>query len=226
LDGISGIHFHVFWDKALPELKEAVLAVEERFGEYFSRFDWVNFGGGQTITNEDYNVDGLIALVNAFQKKHDVTVHMEPGAAIVKNAGSLVASVLDIIHRDDVPYEIAVLDISFNAHTPDFLLSPDLDMPVRGAEIIRDAGALKGKKNIYELAGGTCVTGDHLTYVHSFAGPLSPGDKVVIDDGIQYNLVQCTMFNGVQHPSIVLWSGGKAKLIREFGYEDYRARMG
>ena len=56
---------------------------------------------------------------------------MEPGAAIVKNAGVLVANVLDIADRDDVDFKIAILDMSFNAHTPDFLLSPELDMPVR-----------------------------------------------------------------------------------------------
>ena len=53
-----------------------------------------------------------------------------------------------------------------------------------------------------------------------------PGDKVVIEDGIQYNLVQCTMFNGVQHPSIILWKDGTAKTIREFTYQDFKARMG
>jgi hypothetical protein len=47
-----------------------------------------------------------------------------------------------------------------------------------------------------------------------------------MEDGIQYNLVQCTMFNGVQHPSIVLWSEGKASTLRAFTYDDYVARMG
>ena len=53
-----------------------------------------------------------------------MTVHMEPGAAIVKNAGVLAANVLDIVERDDVDFKIAILDMSFNAHMPDFLLSP------------------------------------------------------------------------------------------------------
>ena len=77
------------------------------------------------------------------------------------------------------------------------------------------------------MAGGTCVTGDKLVgQYHVFDKPLKPGDKVVMQDGIQYNLVQCTMFNGVQHPSIMLWKNGRAKMIREFTYKDYRARMG
>jgi carboxynorspermidine decarboxylase len=144
----------------------------------------------------------------------------------VKNAGGLVSSVLDVLYRDDVPYKIAILDMSFNAHTPDFLLSPELDMPVSRAEIVRDEKELKEHENVYQLAGGTCVTGDKLGHFHSFKKPLSPGDKIVMEDGVQYNMVQCTMFNGVQHPSIVLWKDGAGKTIRNFTYEDFRARMG
>ena len=223
---ISGFHFHVFWDKNFEELKEAVAVVENTFGEYFPNVKWVNWGGGQKITDDEYDVEGLITLINEFQQRHTVTVHMEPGACIVKNAGSLVASVLDVVYRDDVSYKIAILDMSFNAHTPDFLLSTDLDMPVLGASIVRDEKLLTGTEHAYQLAGGTCVTGDKLGHFHMFEKPLSPGDKIIMQDGIQYNLVQCTMFNGVQHPSIVLWKDGTAKVLREFNYEDYKSRMG
>lgn len=226
LDGISGFHFHIFWDETFKELKAAIVEVEKKFGPHFKDVQWVNFGGGQKITDDDYDVEGLIALVNEFQKRHDVVVHMEPGAAIVKYAGALVASVLDVVYRDDVDYKIAILDMSFNAHTPDFLLSDELDMPVKDAEIVHDESDLIKHEHAYQLAGGTCVTGDKLGHFHVFKKALKPGDKVIMEDGIQYNMVQCTMFNGVQHPRIVLWKDGEAKVIREFTYQDYRARMG
>ncbi len=226
LDGISGLHFHVFWDKTFAELSEAVALLEKNFSEYFAQMKWVNFGGGQKITDDAYDREGFISLLKTFQEKHGVAVHLEPGAAIVKNAGALVSTVLDVLYRDDVAYKIAILDMSFNAHTPDFLLSPELDMPVSGAEIVRDEKELKENENVYQLAGGTCVTGDKLGHFHSFTKPLSPGDKIVMEDGIQYNMVQCTMFNGIQHPSIVLWKDGAATTIRTFSYEDFRARMG
>ena len=226
LDGINGFHFHIFIDKTFPELKEGLEAVEKNFGQYFGQVEWVNWGGGQKISDDAYDVEGLIRIVNDFKKKYDVEVHMEPGAAIVKYAGELVATVLDVVVRDDVPYKIAILDVSFNAHTPDFLLSNDLPMPVAGARIIYDEKELKGVENAYQLAGGTCVTGDKLRHFHVFDKPLKAGDKIVMEDGIQYNLVQCTMFNGVQHPSIVLWSGTEARTLRTFTYDDYVARMG
>lgn len=226
LDGISGLHFHIFWDKTFDELREALDVVEKNFGTYLSQMKWINFGGGQKITDDDYDIEGLIKLVNDFQKRHDVVVHMEPGAAIVKYAGAIVASVLDIVYRDDVDYKIAILDMSFNAHTPDFLLSADLDMPVKDAVTIRDEKELNKYKNVYQLAGGTCVTGDKLGHFHSFERPLKIGDKVTMEDGIQYNMVQCTMFNGVQHPSIVLWNNDKPAMLRAFTYADFKSRMG
>jgi len=47
LDGVSGLHFHIFFDKMFGDLKEAVEVIEAKFGEYFSRMKWINFGGGQ-----------------------------------------------------------------------------------------------------------------------------------------------------------------------------------
>lgn len=226
LEGISGIHFHIFWDKEFPELKKAVQEVDAKFGRYFRHMRWINFGGGQMITNDEYSVEGLIKLISEFQKKHNLTVHLEPGAAIAKNAGTLVSRVLDVVYRDDVNYKIAILDMSFNAHTPDFLLSRDLDMPVRGATIVRAERQLKKQRNAYQLAGSTCVTGDKLTHFHVFKKPLKNGDYVIMEDGLQYNMVQCTMFNGVQHPSIILWKNDDAKVLRTFLYDDYKQRMG
>ncbi len=226
LEGISGFHFHLFVDKQYGDLQGALKEVEAKFGPYFPGMKWINWGGGQMITNDDYDVEGLIASINEFKKKYSVEVHMEPGAAIVKYVGSLVARVLDVVNRDDVPYKIAILDMSFNAHTPDFLLSSDLDMPVAGARIVRDQSEIKPGDHAYQLAGGTCVTGDKLGHFHVFDQPLKAGDRVVMQDGIQYNLVQCTMFNGVAHPDIVLWKDSAPHLIRKFDFEDYKKRMG
>lgn len=99
-------------------------------------------------------------------------------------------------------------------------------MPVRGADIVRGERNFKKHKNVYQLAGGTCVTGDKLGHFHAFKNPLKPGDKVIMEDGIQYNLVQCTTFNGVAHPSIVLWKDARPELIRNFTYTDFKSRMG
>ncbi len=220
LEGISGLHFHIFFEKDLQDLKNALPQIEKNFAPYFKDLKWINFGGGQRITDDRYDVDGLIALVNDFQNRYGVEVHLEPGAAIAWHTGTLVASVLDVLERPDVPYKVAILDISFEAHLSDFILSPELELRIRGA----------GKENehphAYTFGGGTCLAGDKINTIYTFANPLKVGDKVVFEDAIQYTLVKTTMFNGVQHPSIVLWKGGEPQVLRTFTYEDFKSRMG
>ncbi len=226
LDGISGLHFHIFFEKDVTDLSAALTVVEKKFGAHFRHMKWINFGGGQKITDNTYDLEGLISLIKDFQKRYGVRVHLEPGAAIAWHIGTLVASVLDIVSRDDVPYKIPILDMSFEDHLTDFMVSPDLDLEIRGATIVRDENKFATHPYIYKFGGGTCIAGDRLMYGHAFDAPLKIGDKVVFEHAIQYSMVKCTMFNGVQHPDIVLWKNNKPELIRKFTYEDYRSRMG
>ena len=44
---------------------------------------------------------------------------------------------------------------------------------------------------------------------------------------IHYTMVKTTMFNGVSHPSIAIaHTNGEVEIVRRFGYEDYKNRMG
>lgn len=53
------------------------------------------------------------------------------------------------------------------------------------------------------------------------------GDRIVFEDMIHYTMVKTTMFNGVSHPAIAIARrDGTIDLVREFGYEDYKNRMG
>ncbi|MBI2610572.1 carboxynorspermidine decarboxylase [Candidatus Kaiserbacteria bacterium] len=220
LEGIDGLHFHIFFERDLRDLRSALPRIEKHFGRYFKKMKWVNFGGGQRITDDGYDVEGLIKTINDFKKKYGVEVHLEPGAAIVWHAGTLVASVLDIIERVNVPYKVAILDISFEAHLADFILSPELELRVRGT-------GLKGQyKYAYKFGGSTCLAGDAIDRVYTFRKPLQVGDKIIFEDAIHYTLVKTTMFNGVQHPSIVLWKNKRPKILRTFTYADFKARMG
>ncbi len=225
LEGLSGIHFHIFFEKNEQDLEKALPQIEKKFGKYFGQLKWINFGGGQKITDDNYDVERLITTIKNFKKKYGVQVHLEPGAAVAWQSGTLVASVLDVVEREGVPYKIPILDISFESHLADFVLSPDLELRIRGA------GDEKKYKNVYQFGGCTCLAGDKRSQLYSFPTELKIGDRVVFEDGIQYSLVKITMFNGIQHPDIVFWkknANGKygPKLIRQFGYEDFKKRMG
>jgi hypothetical protein len=52
------------------------------------------------------------------------------------------------------------------------------------------------------------------------------GYKIVFDDMIHYTMVKTTTFNGVRHPSIGIWTKeNDFKLVKKYGYEDYKNRL-
>jgi carboxynorspermidine decarboxylase len=61
---------------------------------------------------------------------------------------------------------------------------------------------------------------------YSFDQPLAIGDQLIFEDMIHYTMVKTSTFNGVPHPSIGIWQEeGTFKLLREFGYEDYKNKL-
>jgi len=49
----------------------------------------------------------------------------------------------------------------------------------------------------------------------------------VIGDMAHYTMVKTTMFNGVSLPTIAIHNSetGESRVVRRFGYEDYRSRL-
>ncbi len=227
LAGISGLHFHLFFEKNAHDLLEALSVIEARFGQFFATMKWVNFGGGQKITDDEYDRLLLIKILRDFQEKYKVQVHLEPGATIAWHVGTLVAQVLDIVYRDDVPYEIPILNISFENHLTDFFVSKDLELEVRGAQRVSELDAIPMNTPLYRFGGSTCIAGDMTHALYKYQSPLSVGDVVIFEHAIQYTLIKVTMFNGVQHPSILfLRDDGSLETLRVFTYEDFKSRMG
>ena len=214
LDEISGIHFHTLCGHNADALERTLRAVEEKFGEFIKDMQWVNFGGGHHITRGDYDVDGLCQLISDFKDRYDVEVFLEPGEAVVLNAGILVASVLDVL-----PNNIAVLDVSATAHMPDVL-----EMPYRPD--ITGAGTSGEYSYEYRLGGPTCLAGDDIG-VYSFPEPLKVGSRLVFEDMACYTMVKNTMFNGVRLPAIALQDADtrEINIVREFDFEQFRNRL-
>ncbi len=215
LEGIDGLHFHTLCEQNSDALEATIKAVEEKFGGFLPQMKWVNFGGGHHITREDYDVEKLIELINSFKAKYNVEVYLEPGEAVALNAGFLVASVMDII---DNGMNIAILDTSAACHMPDVL-----EMPYRPHII--GSGEANEKKYTYRLGGHTCLAGD-IIGDYSFDEPLKIGDRLVFCDMAIYSMVKTNTFNGMKLPSIALCDkDGNTKIIKEFGYEDFKNRL-
>ena len=78
---------------------------------------------------------------------------------------------------------------------------------------------------VYRLGGNSCLSGDYVGD-WTFAAPLKAGDRLTLEDMNHYTTVKTTMFNGIQHPSMVLCDKhGECRYLRQFTYEDYKNRM-
>ncbi len=217
LDGIDGLHFHTLCEQLFAPLARTAAVFEEKFSAFLPRMKWLNFGGGHHITREGYDIDGLVELIRHFQQKYNVQVYLEPGEAVVIGTGLLVGEVLDVVHNQ---IDTAILDVSATCHMPDVL-----EMPYRPE--IFSAGAPGEKAWTCRLGGPSCLAGDVIGD-WSFDRPLQPGDRLAFEDMAHYTLVKTTTFNGIQHPHLCTFEPdtGELKVLRSFGYEDFRSKLG
>jgi carboxynorspermidine decarboxylase len=215
-DGIEGLHFHVLFEADSYALENVLKVVEEKFGKFFTLIKWINMGGGHLITRKGYNTGHLIKILKNFRKRTGLHIILEPGSAFAWETGELVATVEDITENQGI--KTIIPDISFTAHMPDCL-----EMPYK-PKILGAADPVKGKPS-YRIGGNSCLSGDVMGE-WSFEKEPGPGDRIIFLDMIHYTMVKTTTFNGVHHPSIGIWTKeGKFRLIREFGYKDYKNRL-
>ena len=215
LPQLDGLHFHTLCEQNADDLQTTLAAFEEKFGPWLKGLKWINLGGGHHITRPDYDRGLLIELVRGLREKYDVEVYLEPGEAVVLNAGFLVTRVLETMHNG---MDIAILDASAACHMPDVL-----EMPYRPP--LRGAGEPGEKAHTFRLAGPTCLAGDVIGD-YSFDRPLQEGDTLVFEDMALYTMVKTNTFNGMPLPAI-FWRGedGKLRVVRRFGYQDFKERL-
>jgi carboxynorspermidine decarboxylase len=214
---IEGIHFHVLCESDSYSLEKTLQALEANFGKYLQKVKWVNMGGGHLMTKEGYDIEHLIKTLINFREKYNVKVILEPGSTFVWDTGVLVSQVLDIVESRGVI--TAMLDVSFTAHMPD-----TLEMPYR-PQIMGAKDPDASSKQVYRLGGNSCLAGDFMEE-YDFGCELQIGDQIIFVDMIHYTMVKTTMFNGVNHPAIAIWTKhNELKVVREFRYEDYKGRL-
>lgn len=211
---LTGIHCHSNCDSDdSGQLLDTIGRIESVLGDDLRRFQWFNVGGGYEFADE-LKFDRVIAEFQRLSELYDLEMVIEPGASIVRSAGSIVSTVEDILEGDDYP--IAVLDTTVN-HWPEvfeYQFEPDVE------------GHVENGRFTYLLAGCSCLAGD-LFGVYSFDEPLDIGSQVTFLNAGAYSIVKAHMFNGINLPNIyVRKESGELELIKRFTYEDYSSRCG
>ena len=225
-DFVEGFHCHNHCESSAEALQESLRHLEAKFGQWLPKLRWLNLGGGHLMTRKDYNVELLVRIIRDLRMRYpNLRVILEPGSAFAWQTGPLVSSVVDIVENHGT--RTAILDVSFTCHMPDCLEMP-YQPAVRGAVSLQETDypdPATRPPHVYRLGGNSCLSGDYMG-LWQFDHELQLGEQVIFEDMIHYTTVKTTMFNGIQHPSIVLRRlDGSDELLRRFTYDDYRSRM-
>ena len=217
-EGIEGLHFHALCESTSYDLEKVLESVESKFGHLLSKVKWLNMGGGHLMTRAGYDIDHLVSVINGLHNRYpNLEIIMEPGSAFTWRTGDLIACVLDIVEHKGI--KTAIVDVSFACHMPDCL-----EMPYKPT-ITEALDEPDYSKPTYRIGGNSCLSGDFIGD-WSFDEPLQIGDLLTFEDMNHYTTVKTHMFNGIQHPSMVLQKvDGELVLLREFDYSDYKNRM-
>ena len=215
-DEIDIFHAHALCESMADGSVGLIEHIAREFAPYIRKVKAVNFGGGHFINKPGYDVDKLIAALKAFREQFNVEVFLEPGGGIVVDAGYLVSTVIGLHWNER---NLAILDTSASCHMPDVLEVPYTPTIIGTVAPGVDA-------HTYVLGGKTCMTGDVIGE-YSFPEPLEVGSRIVFTDMMQYSFVKNTTFNGTPRPDLaILDEDGSYRVVRSFGYEDYRSQLG
>jgi len=206
---ISGLHIHtVFSQCDYASLLQTLDKLQLQLGEYFTQLQWLNLGGGYLFKAIDDH-QGFIQLIRTLRQKYDLDVYIEPGKAVIGDAVSLVATVIDCFVSDGKT--IAVLDSSIN-HNPEVF------------EYQRQPEVLESNElGVYQvmLVGSTCLAGD-VFGEYTFTQAVKIGDTISFPKVGAYTLVKANRFNGYNYPDIYSVDAGVLNCLKRYDYSDYR----
>jgi diaminopimelate decarboxylase len=187
--------------KALGE----ILEVADALGRDGIRIEYLDLGGGFGIRyrrERPLDTRRLAATLVGMMRSRPYTLILEPGRALVAEAGVLVTRVLYVKRNERKNF--VVVDAGMND-----LLRPAL----YGAyhEIVPLARG-RGKMRA-DVVGPLCETGDFLAR-DRLLPDLRPGDLVAVMTAGAYGFVQASNYNSRPRPAEVLVRGRRATLAR------------
>lgn len=212
-DGLEGVHIHNNCESddlaQLAQSAEALMETLRRVDD----LRWINLGGGYYL-GPGTNPEPMCQVVGRLRSDLGVKVFIEPGTALVQQAGFLVTEALDVFSNDGT--DIVVLDTSIS-HMPEvfeYQYTPAVSRPEA------DEG------NPTRLAGRTCLAGD-IFGDYDFQNPVRIGERMAIMDAGAYSHSRAVPFNGIPIPSVYIFrEDGTFDLVSNYGCDDFASRNG
>lgn len=186
---------------------ERIMQLVERLYDHGIALNHIDIGGGLGITYKDEKPplpgDYAMPIVECLAGR-DLKIIIEPGRAIVGNAGLLLTRVEYLKHHD--AKDFAVVDAAMND-----LMRPSLYgawhdiIPVKRGD---DSVARK-----YDVVGPICETGDFLGRGRKLN--LQEGDLLAVRSAGAYGFTMSSNYNSRPRIAEVMVDGDKHQLIRE-----------
>ena len=186
---------------------DRVLSLVDRLEEKGIKLHHLDLGGGLGICYQNEKPplpEEQMAAVLQRLTGRDFEILIEPGRAIVGNAGILLTEVLFLKHNEDKNF--AVVDAAMND-----LMRPALYGAWQRIErVVETSSAVK---KTYDVVGPICETGDFLGKSRELA--LEQGDGLVIRSAGAYGFTMSSNYNSRPRAAEIMIDGDKAQVVRQ-----------
>lgn len=186
---------------------DRVLALVDRLAEQGIELHHLDLGGGLGIRYQNENPplpeEQMAALLQRLQGR-DFEILIEPGRAIVGNAGILLTKVLYLKHNEDKNF--AVVDAAMND-----LMRPALYDAWQAIVPVQTSHAAESK--VYDVVGPICETGDFLGKERDLA--IQQDDLLAIRSAGAYGFSMSSNYNSRPRVAEVMVDGAKYQIIRQ-----------
>ena len=186
---------------------DRVFSLVDRLEEKGIKLHHLDLGGGLGICYQDEKPplpeEQMAAVLNRLAGR-EFEILIEPGRAIVGNAGILLTEVLYLKHNADKNF--AVVDAAMND-----LMRPAL----YGAwqRIDRVITKTTATEKTYDVVGPICETGDFLGKSRELA--IEQGDCLVVRSAGAYGFTMSSNYNSRPRVAEIMVDGDKAQVIRK-----------
>jgi diaminopimelate decarboxylase len=167
----------------------------------------LDMGGGMGIPYQQEHAPDvsvyLQALLERAQNMGNLTMLLEPGRAIVGNAGALITTVEYLKSGEDKNF--VLVDAAMND-----LMRPALYQAYHDIIPVRQHDA---DKAIVDVVGPVCETGDFLGHARHLSA--QEGDRLAVMNAGAYGFTMSSNYNTRPRAAEVMVNGGQVQLIRE-----------
>jgi diaminopimelate decarboxylase len=209
---VVGVHQHI--GSQITEVQPFVDALEKLVGfvkelrSIGMSIKYINIGGGLGITYKDETPPQPKELAKAIQpllKNCGCTLVLEPGRAIVGNAGILVTSAL--YHKDSGKKRFLIVDAGMND-----LIRPSLYEAYHDIRPVIEPAS--SQKAVFDVVGPICESGDFLAKDRELP-EVKQGDLLAVMGAGAYGFSMSSNYNSRLRVAEVMVKGKEYFVVRE-----------